>query len=58
MKKVMLSITALICLAGFSSFALADEMGKMKSEMKGEMGKMNDDIKGEKDKMKGKTGEM
>ncbi len=43
----MLSLIAVMCLAGFSSLSFADEMGKMKDEMKGEM-------KGKKDKMMGK----
>jgi len=37
MKKIMLSLIAGICLAGFSALSFADEMGQMKEEMKGEM---------------------
>jgi len=44
-------LIAVMCLAGFSSLSFADEMGKMKDEMKGEM-------KGKKDKMMGKMGEI
>ena len=43
MKKIMLSLTAVMCLAGFSSLSFAEDMGKMKDEtmgeMKGDMGK-------------------
>ena len=46
MKKIVLSIVAVMFMASFSSLSFADEMGKMKEEMKGEM-------KGEKEKMKG-----
>jgi len=55
MKKIMLSLIALMCLAGFSSLSFAEDMGKMKGEMKGEMkGKM----KAKKSKMKAKHNEM
>ena len=37
MKKIMLSLIAVMCLAGFSSLSFAEDMGKMKDEMKGEM---------------------
>ena len=64
MKKIMLSLIAVICLAGFSSFSFADEMGKMKEDVMseknkmkedvmGEMGQMKADVKSEKDKIKG-----
>ena len=52
MKKMMLSVIAVICLAGLSSLAFA---GEMKGEMKGDMKGMKDEMKGE---MKGKMGEM
>jgi Sec-independent protein translocase protein TatA len=67
MKKIMLSVVAVMCLAGFSSLSFAADMGKMKDEMKGEMkemkgemkGDMKGDMKGEmKDKMKAKHDEM
>jgi hypothetical protein len=35
MKNIMLSLVAGMCLVGFSSLAFAEEMGKMKGEMKG-----------------------
>ncbi len=59
MKKIMLSVIAVMCLAGFSSLSFAEDMGKMKDEMmgemKGEMKEMKGDMKGEmKGKMKGK----
>ena len=47
MKKIMLSLVAVMCLAGFSSFSFAEDMGKMKGEMKGEMKGMKDEMKGE-----------
>ena len=57
MKKIVLSIVAVMFLASFSSLSFADEMGKMKEEMKGEMKgekeKMKGEMKGEKEKMKG-----
>ena len=58
MKKIMLSAIAVMCLAGFSSLSFAEDMGKMKDEMKGEMkdemkGEMKDEMKGE---MKGAMG--
>jgi len=37
MKKIMLSVIAVMCLVGFSSLSFAEDMGKMKDEMKGEM---------------------
>jgi hypothetical protein len=57
MKKIMLSVVAAMCLAGFSSLSFAEDMGSMKDEMKGEMKGMKDEMKGEmkgmKDEMKG-----
>ena len=37
MKQIMLSIIAVMCLAGFTSLSYADDMGKTQREMKGEM---------------------
>jgi len=53
MKKIVLSIVAVMFLASFSSLSFADEMGKMKEEMKGEMKGEKEKMKGEKEKMKG-----
>ena len=69
MKKMMLSVIAVMCLVGFSSLSFAADMGKMKDEMKGDMkekmGEMKDKMKGDgmkddgmKGKMKEKMGEM
>ncbi len=56
MKKIMLSVIAVMCLVGFSSLSFAEDMGKMKDEMKGEM---KGDKMGEMKGMKGdKMGEM
>jgi hypothetical protein len=61
MKKILLSAAAIVCLAGFSPAAFADEMGsmkdEMKGEMKGEMGAMKDAMKAKKDAMKGEMTE-
>ena len=35
MKKIMLSLIAIMCLAGFSSLSFAEDMGKMKDEDEG-----------------------
>ena len=53
MKNIMLSLTAVMCLVGFSSLSFAEDMGKMKGDMKGEMKDMKGDMKGE---MKGAMG--
>ena len=37
MRKMLMSVVAVMCLVGSSGISLADEMGAMKSEMKGEM---------------------
>ena len=62
MKQIMLSIIAVMCLAGFTSLSYADDMGKTKNEMKGEMKGQKDDMKAKHDEMKGemkgKSGEM
>ncbi len=55
MKKLIPSIVAVMCVVGFSALSFADEMGNMKSEMKGETGKMKKEMGSEKDKAKGKT---
>jgi hypothetical protein len=63
MKKVLLSIATVACLVGFGTLSFAEEMGKMKGEMKGEMmkGEMKaktDEMKAKHDEMKAKTDEM
>ena len=45
MKKIMLSVIAVMCLAGFSSLSFAEDMGKMKGDMKG-MKDMKGDMSG------------
>jgi uncharacterized protein YxeA len=73
MKKIMLSLIAVLCLSGVSALSFADEIGKLKADMKGEQDKMKADVKAQQDKtkaevmaqksktnaeMKGKAGEM
>ena len=68
MKNIMLSVTAVMCLVGSSSLSFAEDMGKMKDEMKGDMKghkdemMMKGDMKAKPDEMKGemmeKKGEM
>jgi hypothetical protein len=63
MKKIMLSVIAVMCVVGFGSLSFAEDMGKMKDEMKGEMKEMKGDMKGDmkgemKGKMKAKHDEM
>jgi outer membrane murein-binding lipoprotein Lpp len=63
MKKMMVSIAAVACLMCMGSYSFADEMGKMKSEMKGnemkaEMKTKHDEMKAKTDEMKAKTDEM
>jgi high-affinity K+ transport system ATPase subunit B len=54
MKKILLSLMAVVCFTGFSALSFAEEMGKMKGEMKGEMMKAKkDEMKAKKDEMKG-----
>jgi hypothetical protein len=60
MKKIMLSVVAVMCLVGFSSLSFAEDMGgmkgemkEMKGEMKGMKGEMKDKTKGKHDEMKG-----
>jgi hypothetical protein len=53
MKKILLSMVAIACFMGFGTLSFADEMGKMKGEMKGEMMKAKkDEMKTEKEAMK------
>jgi hypothetical protein len=57
MKKILLSIVAVVGLVGFGTLSFAEDMGKMKDEMKGK----TDNMMGKKDEMKGaemKGGEM
>jgi len=58
MKKIMLSLFAVMCLVGFSSPSFADELGKMKEDMTGEKDKMKTGVKGKADEMKGKGDAM
>jgi hypothetical protein len=37
MKKILMSVVTVACLAGFGTLSFAEEMGKMKGEKKGEM---------------------
>jgi hypothetical protein len=62
MRRIMVAVVAVLCLAGFSAVSFADEMGKgkegMKGEMKGDMRKTHDDMgdmKHDKDQMQGDT---
>jgi len=43
MKKIWLSLMAVLCLAGFSSRSFADELSKMKGDVMGEMDSMKAD---------------
>lgn len=65
MKKIVLSVLAAMCLSGAGSLSFADEMGKMKREMKGKTDEtkmkgegMKGEMKGTANEMKGKMGEM
>ena len=63
MKKILMSVVTVACLAGFGTLSFAEEMGKMKGEKKGEMmkGEMKakpDEMKAKKDEMKMKQDEM
>jgi hypothetical protein len=49
MKKVLLSIATVACLMGIGTLSFAEDMGKMKDEMKGKA----DSMMGKKDTMKG-----
>jgi hypothetical protein len=44
MKKIMLSLIAVMGLAGFSSLSFADVIGIMKDEMKGAMKEEKDEM--------------
>ena len=44
MKKLMWSVIAVMCLAGFSSLSFAADMGEMKDKMKGKMGEMKESM--------------
>jgi type III secretory pathway component EscU len=57
MKKIMLSVIAVMCLVGFSSLSFAADMEKMKDEMKGEMKEMKGEMKEKMGEMKGKMKE-
>jgi len=46
MKKILLSVVAIMCFVGFSASSFAEDMGQMKDEMKGEMKGMKDEMKG------------
>jgi hypothetical protein len=56
MKKILLSIATAACLVGFGALSFAEDMGKMKDEMKGKA----DSMMGKKDAPKGEEmkGEM
>jgi len=58
MKKMPLSVIAVMCLFGVSSLSFADEMGKMKGEMKAKHDEMKGDMKGMKDMKDEMKGEM
>ena len=63
MKKTLLLVATAVCFTAFAPFSFAEEMGKMKGDMKGEMmkGEMNakqDEMKARHDEMKAKTDEM
>ena len=62
MKRSIITVAAILCLGGFTIPSFADEMGKMKNDMKTEgmsqkdaMKGKQDDMKGQKDSMKGET---
>lgn len=51
MKKILLSVTTVVYLMGFCTLAFADEMGKMKGEMKAKKDEMKGEMKMKKDEM-------
>ncbi len=57
MKKIM-TLIAILCVGGFAVPSFADEMGKMKNEMKTEGMAQKDAMKGKQDEMKGQTDSM
>ncbi|NJL17685.1 MAG: hypothetical protein HC938_11320 [Nitrospira sp.] len=63
MTKVLLLAMTFVCFTGFGALSFAEEMGKMKGEMKSEMMKgetkaKHDEMKAKHDEMKMKTDEM
>src|ERR1700752_1543243 len=58
MKNIMLLLIAGMCLVGFSSLSFAEDMGKMKGEMKGHQDEMKGEMKGNMGAMKNTQGEM
>lgn len=67
MKKILLSIATVACLMAFGALSFAEDMGKMKDEMKGKadsmMGKKDamksgEEMKGEMKAHEGMKGEM
>jgi hypothetical protein len=69
MKQIMLSLIAVVCLAGFTSLSYADdkrkpdtevkdEMKGQKDEMKANHDDMKSEMKGQKDEMKVKHDDM
>ena len=58
MKNIMLSVIASMCLVGFGSLSFAEDMGKMKGEMKGHQDEMKGEMKGNMGAMKSTQGEM
>lgn len=56
MKKIM-TLVAILCVSGFAVPSFADEMGKMKNDMKTE-GTQKDAMKAKQDEMKGQTDSM
>ena len=58
MKQIMLSIIAVVCLAGSTSLSYAEDTGKTSNEMKSEMKGQKDNRNMNLSDMKGKTGPM
>ena len=58
MKQIMLSIIAVVCLAGSTSLSYAEDTGKTNNELKSEMKGQNDNRNMNLSDMKGKTGDM
>ncbi len=58
MKQIMLSIIAVVCLAGSTSLSYAEDTGKTSNEMKSEMKGQKDNRNMNLSDMKGKTGDM
>jgi septin family protein len=53
MKRMMMAVMAVMCLAGFGSLSFAEDMGSMKGEMKEMKGEMKSKMTGKHDEMKG-----